>query len=200
MLASKRFVRTFGVGRSSRISSVRVQCHSRDQTAGRRAIIGGGLATSVGMAVGGKALAEDARTGKVAHTEEEWKQLLSTDAYRVLRQAATEPRWSSPLNNEKRPGTFVCAGCGSPLFKNSAKYNSGTGWPSFYEAIDGAVDEQMDYSIPFMPRVEVRCRTCQGHLGHVFDDGPPPTGMRYCMNGVAMDFQPDDPQARTPQG
>jgi len=91
---------------------------------------------------------------------------------------------------ESRQGTFCCAGCGSRLFESSSKYNSGTGWPSFTKAVDGAVDESMDLSIAFMPRTEVTCHRCHGHLGHVFPDGPPPTGLRYCMNGVALAFVP----------
>jgi len=132
------------------------------------------------------------REGQVAHSKAEWQSLLSQEQYRVLREEATERPWSSPLNEEKRPGTFTCAGCGSPLFGMSAKYNSGTGWPSFYAPLPGAVTEVPDYSIFFMPRTEVRCKKCQGHLGHVFDDGPKPTGLRYCMNGVAMSFVPDE--------
>ena len=101
----------------------------------------------------------------------------------------------SPLNGEKRAGTFVCAGCGSALFASRAKYDSGTGWPSFYEALPGAVRETLDTSIPFLPRMEVRCATCEGHLGHVFSDGPRPTGLRYCMNGLALGFTPADAAA-----
>lgn len=130
------------------------------------------------------------REGEVMHSKAEWESILSPAQYRVLREEGTERPWSSPLNDEKRVGTFTCAGCGTPVFTSSAKYNSGTGWPSFYQAIPGAVTEVPDYSIFFMPRTEVRCKKCQGHLGHVFDDGPAPTNMRYCMNGVAMSFVP----------
>ena len=124
-------------------------------------------------------------------SDEEWQKQLGGPgalSYRVLRKAATEPPFTSPLNKEYSPGTFVCAGCGSSLFDSSAKFNSGTGWPSFTQALPGAVDESEDRSIVFMPRTEVSCHTCHGHLGHVFPDGPPPTGLRYCMNGAALAF------------
>lgn len=110
----------------------------------------------------------------------------------MLRQASTERRNSSPLVSEHRTGIFVCGGCASPLFTSESKYESGTGWPSFYDVIPGAVDLTLDESVLFMPRTEVRCHICQGHLGHVFPDGPKPTGMRYCMNGAAMGFTPKE--------
>lgn len=125
--------------------------------------------------------------------DEAWKMRLSPEAYKVLRKAGTEMPFSSPLNKEYRPGVFCCAGCGSQLFDSSAKFNSGTGWPSFTKALPGAVDETGDFSIVFMPRTEVTCHTCHGHLGHVFPDGPEPTGLRYCMNGVALTFVPAPP-------
>eukprot|EP00887_Chlorella_sp_A99_P000059 scaffold16.g59.t1 len=131
----------------------------------------------------------EAREGEVRHTDAEWQELLTPEQYAVLRQAATEPRFSSPLYEEHRAGTFACAGCGAPLFSSAAKYNSGTGWPSFYDALPGAVDFTDDYSIIFMARTEVRCHRCQGHLGHVFDDGPKPSGKRFCMNGAALKFE-----------
>eukprot|EP00891_Asterochloris_glomerata_P006122 jgi/Astpho2/6122/Aster-04065 len=135
----------------------------------------------------------DAREGEVHHTEQEWKQLLSPAAYRVLRKSGTELPLSSPLDHEKRRGTYKCAGCGTPVYSSDAKFDSGTGWPSFFKPVDNAIEERVDRSIPFLPRVEVRCKTCQGHLGHVFTDGPKPTGLRYCMNGVAMTFKPETP-------
>jgi len=125
----------------------------------------------------------------MATSDEDWQARLSPKQYEVLRGHGTEMRGSSPLNTEKRDGTFRCAGCGQPLFSSDAKFESGTGWPSFHTPIEGAVDTTVDRS-HFMVRTEVHCRSCGGHLGHVFDDGPRPTGQRYCMNGVAMTFEP----------
>lgn len=118
----------------------------------------------------------------------EWRSSLTSEAYRVLRQHGTERPGTSPLNHEKRPGRFVCAGCGQALFDAATKYESGTGWPSFYLPLEGAVGTQVDRTL-FMVRTEVHCANCGGHLGHVFPDGPPPTGLRYCMNGAAMSFE-----------
>jgi peptide-methionine (R)-S-oxide reductase len=126
---------------------------------------------------------------EIVRTDEEWRRLLSRDAYRVLRGHGTEPPGTSPLDHEKRAGTFRCAGCDLPLFASAAKFDSGTGWPSFTAPLENAVGTSEDRSF-FMTRTEVHCRRCGGHLGHVFDDGPPPTGLRYCMNGVAMRFVP----------
>ncbi|SFU36022.1 peptide-methionine (R)-S-oxide reductase [Methylobacterium sp. 174MFSha1.1] len=123
-------------------------------------------------------------------TDAEWRRTLTPQQYRVLREHGTERPGTSPLNHEKRAGTFTCAGCGQPLFDAAAKFESGTGWPSFSAPLDGAVETQTDRSF-FMTRTEVHCARCQGHLGHVFDDGPAPTGLRYCMNGVAMGFEPE---------
>ena len=123
-------------------------------------------------------------------SDDEWRSLLSPEAYRVLREHGTERAFTSPLNEEKRSGTFVCAGCGQRLFSSDTKYDSGTGWPSFYRSLDGAISTTVDRSL-FMVRTEVHCARCGGHLGHVFPDGPPPTGERYCMNGVAMVFRPE---------
>jgi peptide-methionine (R)-S-oxide reductase len=128
-------------------------------------------------------------TFPVRKTEAEWRASLSPEAFRVLRQHGTERPGTSPLNAEKRPGLFRCAGCGAPLFHSSTKYESGTGWPSFWAPIEGAVATRTDRSF-FMVRTEVHCASCGGHLGHVFPDGPRPTGQRYCMNGVALAFEP----------
>ncbi|MCA3278809.1 MAG: peptide-methionine (R)-S-oxide reductase MsrB [Roseomonas sp.] len=124
-------------------------------------------------------------------TDAEWRASLTPEAYRVLRQHGTERPGSSPLNHEKRSGRFVCAGCGQALFDAATKYESGTGWPSFYAPVEGAVGTQVDRAL-FMVRTEVHCANCGGHLGHVFPDGPPPTGLRYCMNGAAMTFESAD--------
>jgi peptide-methionine (R)-S-oxide reductase len=124
-------------------------------------------------------------------SDAEWRSSLAPEAYRVLRQHGTERPGSSPLNHEKRSGRFVCAGCGQALFDSATKFESGTGWPSFYAPVEGAVGTQVDRAL-FMVRTEVHCANCGGHLGHVFPDGPPPTGLRYCMNGAAMSFESAD--------
>jgi peptide-methionine (R)-S-oxide reductase len=122
-------------------------------------------------------------------SDAEWKTRLSPAAYDVMRHEGTERAFTSPLNNEKRKGTFACAGCDLPLFASETKFESGTGWPSFYAPLPGAVETKTDRSF-FIKRTEVHCSRCAGHLGHVFDDGPKPTGLRYCMNGVALKFEP----------
>jgi peptide-methionine (R)-S-oxide reductase len=126
----------------------------------------------------------------VQKTEEEWRDALTPEQYHVLREHGTERAGSSPLNLEKRGGTFVCAACGAPLFDSDTKYESGTGWPSFFKPLPDAVGTSVDRSY-FMVRTEVYCARCGSHLGHVFPDGPPPTGERYCMNGVALAFEPE---------
>ena len=131
------------------------------------------------------------QTDETTHTDEEWHKLLTPEQYHVLRKHGTERAGTSPLNAEKRHGTFVCAGCGQPVYRSDTKFESGTGWPSFWAPIENAVGTSTDRSW-FMSRTEVHCAHCQGHLGHVFEDGPKPTGLRYCMNGVAMKFEPDD--------
>ena len=122
-------------------------------------------------------------------SEQEWREKLTEPQFRVLREHGTEVAGTSPLNREKRQGIFRCAGCGAELFSSEAKFESGTGWPSFFAPLHGAVDTSVDRSL-FMTRVEVHCARCGGHLGHVFPDGPAPTGQRYCMNGVALAFEP----------
>jgi peptide-methionine (R)-S-oxide reductase len=156
----------------------------------RRQLILLGLG-GVGAVCGRLAFEVDLRAAEkfeVSHTEAEWRKLLSSAQYAVLRQAATERPFSSPLDHEKRRGTFACAGCDLDLFSSATKFDSGTGWPSFWAPLEKAVGTTTDASLG-MIRKAVHCRRCGGHLGHVFDDGPRPTGLRYCMNGVAMTFK-----------
>lgn len=136
---------------------------------------------------GGPAMA--AQTFEVTHSEEEWHKLLTPEQFAVLRQAATESPGTSPLLDEHRKGVFACAGCDLDLYSSDTKFESGTGWPSFWKPLDNAVGTEEDTTFG-MVRNAVHCRRCGGHLGHVFDDGPQPTGLRYCMNGVAMTFKP----------
>jgi peptide-methionine (R)-S-oxide reductase len=131
-------------------------------------------------------------TFEVVKSEDEWRRQLTPEQYHVLREHGTERAGSCALLHEKRSGLFTCAACGLPLFKAGPKFESGTGWPSFFAPIEGAVGTTADHS-HFMTRTEVHCRRCGGHLGHVFEDGPPPTGLRYCINGVALTFEPDKP-------
>jgi len=138
---------------------------------------------------GGLATAATENKFEVTKTPEEWRKILTPEQYAVLREQDTERPWTSPLNKEKRKGTFVCAGCELPLFKSETKFESGTGWPSFYAPIEGNVAEEKDFSWG-MVRDEVHCRRCGGHLGHIFNDGPKPTGLRYCINGVSLKFIP----------
>lgn len=130
-----------------------------------------------------------AETFEITKTEDAWKALLTPEQFAVLREENTEPPNSSPLLDEKRKGIYACAGCGLPLYSSEAKYDSGTGWPSFFDVLPNAVGKQEDNTL-FTKRTEVHCRRCGGHLGHVFDDGPQPTGLRYCMNGLALKFVP----------
>lgn len=153
------------------------------------------LATAAGLAVvviaGRRLQARAAGAGEVfevTKTEAEWRALLTPAQYAVLREEDTERPFTSPLNDEHRKGTFSCAGCDLPAFSSETKFNSGTGWPSFWQPLENAVGLREDKSF-FMSRIEVHCRRCGGHFGHVFDDGPPPTGKRYCMNGLALTFR-----------
>lgn len=162
----------------------------------RRAFLSAALA-SVGAAIAGCAGGADAsaaasggaETFEVTRTDAEWRRRLTSDQYLILRKHETESPGSSPLNDEHRPGTFYCAGCDLPLYSSETKFDSGTGWPSFYAPLQGAVGTSADHRY-FAIRTEVHCRRCGGHLGHLFDDGPMPTGKRYCMNGGAMVFRP----------
>jgi peptide-methionine (R)-S-oxide reductase len=148
--------------------------------------LGAAAGASVLAACGSSA---QAKTYKVAYSDAEWKKRLSPAQYQVLRHEATERPFSSPLDKEKRKGTFVSAGCGNQLYASSTKFDSGTGWPSFYQPLPGAIGTSTDFKLGY-PRTEVHCADCGGHLGHVFNDGPKPTGLRYCMNGLAMKFRP----------
>jgi peptide-methionine (R)-S-oxide reductase len=156
-------------------------------TAGLAVIAAAGIGVSRWK--GGAATAATDPHFEVNHTPEEWQKILTPDQYAVLRQHDTERPFTSPLNNEHRKGVFACAGCDLPLFASDTKFNSGTGWPSFYAPIEGAVEKSEDWSFGML-RDEVHCRRCGGHLGHVFNDGPKPTGLRYCINGVALKFVP----------
>ncbi|HEY6258140.1 MAG TPA: peptide-methionine (R)-S-oxide reductase MsrB [Xanthobacteraceae bacterium] len=134
-------------------------------------------------------VSQAAESFAVAHSDAEWRAMLTPAQYSVLRLEGTERAFSSPLDHEKRSGTFACAGCDQPLFSSETKYDSRTGWPSFWQPLDGAIGTSEDTFLA-MKRTEVHCSRCGGHLGHVFNDGPPPTGLRYCMNGIAMTFRP----------
>ena len=153
----------------------------------REAIGAGGMAAAIALTWAGSG--EAAVRYEITLSDAEWKKRLSPDAYAVLRHAGTERPFSSPLLKEHRPGTFACAGCALPAFSSKTKFESGTGWPSFWAPLPKAIVTGSDDSLG-MERTEVHCRRCGGHLGHVFDDGPKPTGLRYCMNGVALRFLP----------
>ncbi|MGH6834493.1 MAG: peptide-methionine (R)-S-oxide reductase MsrB [Methylocella sp.] len=156
----------------------------------RRDLLSMAALAAIGGAVLPAWLLAEAEELEVTKTDAEWRRLLTPAQYQVLRHEDTEPAFSSPLLDEHRKGTFVCAGCELPLFKSETKFESGTGWPSFFRPVEGAVGTKTDRSL-WMDRTEVHCRRCGGHLGHVFKDGPPPTGLRYCMNGVALKFLPE---------
>ncbi len=158
----------------------------------RRAILGG---TAVAVLLGGAGLLRRQESAsaegrfEIEKSDAEWRKILTPSQYAVLRRHNTERPWTSPLNDEHRRGIFACAGCALPLYASETKFDSGTGWPSFTAPLPDAVDTSEDTSF-FMVRTEVHCRRCGGHLGHVFDDGPPPTGQRHCMNGAALTFIP----------
>jgi peptide-methionine (R)-S-oxide reductase len=161
----------------------------------RRQIVAGGLAGISGAAfakmlgIPPAARAAEGEAFEVVRSEAEWRQALTPAQFNVLREHGTERAGSSPLDKEYRKGTYHCAGCDLPLFSSETKFDSGTGWPSFWAPIEGAIGTSVDKSL-FFTRTEVHCRRCGGHIGHVFEDGPPPTGLRYCMNGVALTFVP----------
>ena len=155
----------------------------------RRVFIGTVGAGGVGWFLLQPQQVDAAKQFAVTKTPAEWKRTLGPQRYRILREAGTERPYSSPLNKEHRRGMFACAGCGLPLFSSTTKFDSRTGWPSFYRPLPNAVVTKSDRSL-MMERTEVLCRRCGGHLGHVFDDGPQPTGLRYCMNGLALTFRP----------
>ncbi len=156
----------------------------------KRGFISGAAAALGAISFGGcarKREAAPAENFEVTKSPEEWRKILTGEQYAVLREESTERSGSSPLNKEARRGTYACAGCDLPVYRSEAKFESGTGWPSFTAPIAGAIRTKEDRGL-FTIRTEVHCRRCGGHLGHVFEDGPPPTGQRYCMNGVAMKF------------
>ncbi|HEX3676068.1 MAG TPA: peptide-methionine (R)-S-oxide reductase MsrB [Sphingomicrobium sp.] len=148
-------------------------------------VAAGGVAAALTLSGSAKALG----IASLRLSNADWRKRLSPAAFAVLREAATERPFSSPLNHEHRRGVFACAGCALPLYLSATKFDSGTGWPSFYDHLPRAIETRADTSIG-MARTEVRCARCEGHLGHVFPDGPPPTSLRYCMNGVALQFRP----------
>lgn len=157
----------------------------------RRSLLAGGATGALAIMTGcsGRAEATDGGTFPVRYSEAQWRERLTPAEFRILRGHGTERPFSSPLDNEHRRGTFICAGCNNRLFSSATKFDSGTGWPSFYRPLAGAVGTRVDTSLG-MTRTEVHCADCGGHLGHVFRDGPRPTGLRYCMNGTAMNFVP----------
>jgi peptide-methionine (R)-S-oxide reductase len=159
-----------------------------DMLIDRRALLGGGILALAGFAALRSPGPAIAAAFRVEHTAAQWRQMLGPQRYEILREAGTERAFTSPLLNEHRKGVFTCAGCALPLFSSATKFESGTGWPSFWKPLPNAVVTRTDRSL-LGARTEVLCARCGGHLGHVFDDGPRPTGLRYCMNGLALKFR-----------
>lgn len=157
-------------------------------------LMSAGLAALFGFRLWRPETARAAEKFEIEKTPEQWRAQLSPTQYHILREEGTERPFTSPLLKEHRKGTFACAGCDLPLFSSDTKFDSGTGWPSFWQPLPNAVGERRDSTLG-MVRTEVHCRRCGGHLGHVFDDGPKPTGLRYCMDGLALNFQPATPNA-----
>ena len=152
----------------------------------RREVVGGGAVAAIALMLAPR-MATAKSSFPVTHSDAEWKKILGAQRYDILREAGTERPFSSPLDDEHRKGIFVCAGCANHLYSSTTKFDSGTGWPSFYRPLPSAIATRTDHKL-LMARTEVLCARCGGHLGHVFDDGPKPTGLRYCMNGLAMRF------------
>jgi len=168
-------------------------CGTVDVNSRREIIRGGSAAAAVwptGLWQAAIAQAASSSTFEIVKSDEEWRHELTSEQYGVLRRHQTERPWSSTLNDEHRAGRYLCVGCSLPLFSSTTKFESETGWPSFWAPIEGAIETAEDRSFFFLSRTEVHCRRCGGHLGHVFKDGPKPTGLRYCMNGVALKFVP----------
>ena len=156
---------------------------------GGSVLIGGGLALAAFPQAKEMTMSDMTETDWANLTQDQWRERLTEEEFRVLRKEGTERAGTSPLNEEKRKGTFVCAGCALPLFSSDTKFESGTGWPSFYDHLPGALETKRDFKL-VIPRTEYHCSRCGGHQGHVFKDGPEPTGLRYCNNGAALDFVP----------